>query len=193
MTGTGDGDEVDRLREVLRDHPPVDDRERASLAAFLDAFDRLDRPFDRSADPTHVTASGIVVGERGVVLHMHRRLGRWLQPGGHLEAGEPPEEAAVRECREETGLEVIHPPAGPLLLHLDVHRAARNHVHLDFCYLVLAPDLDPCPPPEESQAVAWFSWEAAEGLADGGLSAALRSARRVMPTPTGHQGWKEPR
>ena len=182
-----------RLRQVVTTHQPADRVEAAAADTIASALDRLAHPLDEHADPTHVTASGIVVGERGVVLHMHRRLGRWLQPGGHLEAGEPPEEAAVRECREETGLEVTHPPAGPLLVHLDVHTAARDHVHLDFCYLVLAPDLDPCPPPEESQAVAWFSWEAAEGLADGGLSAALRSARRVMPTPTGHQGRKEPR
>jgi 8-oxo-dGTP pyrophosphatase MutT (NUDIX family) len=190
MTGTGDGDEVDRLREVLRDHPPVDDRERASLAAFLDALDRLDRPFDRSADPTHVTASGIVVGERGVVLHKHRRLGRWLQPGGHLDPGESPATAVLRECVEETGLAVRHPAGGPLLVHVDVHPAG-GHVHLDLRYLVLGPDADPAPPPGESQEVAWFTWEEADRLADGALSGALRSARRVVPTSAGPEEWED--
>ena len=38
--------------------------------------------------PTHVTASGIVVGRRGTVLHRHKRLGIWMQPGGHIDAGE---------------------------------------------------------------------------------------------------------
>jgi len=181
---TGSGDEVGRLRELLGHHRAVDDRERASLAAFLDALDRLARPLDRSADPTHVTASGIVVGRRGVVLHKHRRLGRWLQPGGHLDPGEAPAEAVLRECREETGLAVTHPAGGPLLVHVDVHQAG-GHLHLDLRYLVLGADADPAPPPEESQEVAWFTWAEAGRLADGALSGALRSARRVVPTPVG--------
>ena len=49
---------------------------------MLTELDRLDQPLDRSADPTHFTASAVVVGSRGVVLHRHRRLHRWLQPGG---------------------------------------------------------------------------------------------------------------
>ncbi len=178
------GDEVGRLREVLGCHRAVDDRERASLIAVLGALDRLERPFDRSADPTHVTASGIVVGRRGVVLHKHRRLGRWLQPGGHLDPGETPAEAVLRECQEETGLAVTHPAGGPLLVHVDVHEAS-GHLHLDLRYLVLGGEADPAPPPEESQEVAWFTWAAAEDLADGALSGALRSARRVEPVPAG--------
>ena len=64
-----------------------------------------------------MTASGIVVGRRGTVLHRHKKLGIWMQPGGHIDAGESPEEAALREATEELGLAVEHPPAGPLLLH----------------------------------------------------------------------------
>ena len=40
-------------------------------------------------------------------------MGIWLQPGGHIETGEAPEHAAVREVREETGLAVAHPPVTP--------------------------------------------------------------------------------
>jgi 8-oxo-dGTP pyrophosphatase MutT (NUDIX family) len=172
---------VARLRRTVEGHRPADDRERASATAVLAALDHLARPFDQTADPTHVTASGIVVGRRGVVLHLHRRLGRWLQPGGHLDPGEAPEEAVLRECREETGLVVTHPPGGPLLVHLDVHEAS-GHVHLDLRYLVVGPDADPAPPPGESQEVAWFSWEEAARLADEALTGALRSARSIVPT-----------
>ncbi|MDX1745166.1 MAG: NUDIX domain-containing protein, partial [Halobacteriales archaeon] len=50
------------------------------------------------------TASGFVVDGERVLLVDHARLGRWLQPGGHIEARETPVEAAIREVREETGV-----------------------------------------------------------------------------------------
>ncbi len=172
-------DRVDRLRTALGYHPPVDDRERLSLAIMDVELGRLPAPFDEQADLTHVTASAIVVGNRGIVLHRHRRLHRWLQPGGHIEVGESPEEAAARESVEETGLRVAHFGGRPVLVHVDVHPAARNHVHLDLRYLMVAPDDDPAPPPGESQEVAWFTWTEAEHLADDALVGALLTARRL--------------
>ncbi len=170
------------LRAQVAAHQPADERERAARDRFLAELDRLDRPFDEDADPVHVTASAIVVGPRGVVLHLHRKLGRWLQPGGHVDPGEAPEDAAVREVLEETGLAVAHPAGGPLLLHLDVHPAAAGHVHLDLRYLVSAPDEEPRPGPGESRQVAWFGWDQAAALADEALGGALARARaQVAP------------
>ena len=97
-------------------------------------------PFARTTLPSHVTASAVVLDERSttVLLHLHRRLDRWLQPGGHVEPGEHPDDAAVRETVEETGVAVAHPPAGPLVVHLDEHPGPDGHVHLDVRYLLLA-------------------------------------------------------
>jgi len=171
---TGPGDEVRRL---VTDHVSGDEREAAAKARFLVELDRLRRPCDETADPVHVTASAVVVGRRGTVLHRHRRLGLWLQPGGHIDPGERPAEAAVRECREETGLEVVHPAGGPRLVHLDVHQGAAGHTHLDLRFCVLGPDRDPAPPPGESPDVRWFGWAEAEAIADPGLVGALRLVR----------------
>ena len=181
------------LADAVAAHLPADEREARSRAIVIDALDRLPRPFDRHADLTHVTASAVVVGTRGVVLHRHRRLHRWMQPGGHLDPGETPPVAARREVAEETGLVAHHPDGGPRLVHVDVHTAADDHVHLDLRYLLLGPDAEPAPPPGESQDVAWFTWEEAEAMADEALVGALRSARRLSPTgpPQGPGGTSE--
>ncbi len=167
----------DALRQLLSSHTPRDSAERRSQQRILDELDRLDRPWDREADPVHLTGSGIVTGVRGSVLHHHRRLHRWLQPGGHIELGEAPSDAALRESEEETGLVLSHPVSGPVLIHVDVHPSAAGHTHLDLRYLLVAGSEDPSPPPGESPLVRWFEWEAAEAVADDALRVALSSAR----------------
>jgi ADP-ribose pyrophosphatase YjhB (NUDIX family) len=52
------------------------------------------------------TATTFVVWQGGVLLHKHRKLGRWFPPGGHVEPNELPDDAAVREVLEETGVRV---------------------------------------------------------------------------------------
>jgi 8-oxo-dGTP pyrophosphatase MutT (NUDIX family) len=171
---------VSGLHADVAGHRPADGREERARTEILDRLVALERPFDRHAGPVHVTASAIVVGRRGVLLHRHRRLHRWLQPGGHLDPGESPADGARREGEEETGLVLAHPRGGPVLVHVDVHGAADDHVHLDIRYLLVGPDADPAPPPGESQEVAWFAWEEASALADEALAGALRSARRLI-------------
>jgi 8-oxo-dGTP pyrophosphatase MutT (NUDIX family) len=161
------------LRCAVADFDAVTPREIRSRTRFLDELGRLPRPLDRDADPVHVTGSAIVVGPRGTVLHWHKRLGGWLQPGGHVDAGETPWQAALREAEEETGLTLRHPESGPRLVHLDVHPAAP-HVHLDLRYLLLADDTEPSPPAGESQLVRWFSFADAIGVADAALVDGLR-------------------
>jgi 8-oxo-dGTP pyrophosphatase MutT (NUDIX family) len=92
----------------------------------------------------HFTVAVFVVWEEKVLLHRHRKLGMWLPPGGHIEEGELPDEAAVREVWEETGVRVelvgerredisdpeqLHRPAG-----VQLENIGPNHQHIDLIY-----------------------------------------------------------
>lgn len=174
-----DAEVVAALCAHFRAATPIDDRERESIVEFIDVVPQLGAPFSEHADVRHVTASAIVVGRRGVALHVHKRLGLWLQPGGHIDAGEDPHAAAVRESQEELGLVVSHPHDGPQLIHLDVHPGPRGHRHFDVRYFLLAGDDDPRPGEDESPQARWFTFDEAFSVADPGLQGGLTAALRT--------------
>lgn len=101
----------------------------------------------------HLTASAVVLDDHGrVLLVHHRKLDLWLYPGGHLDPDETPAEAAVREVREETGVDVevitaggFHHPATighPVpwaILEMPVQdRRVGPHHHIDLVYVCRA-------------------------------------------------------
>ncbi|MDE3064686.1 MAG: NUDIX domain-containing protein [Acidobacteriota bacterium] len=170
---------VDALAAALAALDPVDERESASVAATLDRLTWPGDPFDESANEHHLTASAFVVSSRGVILLRHRILGIWVQPGGHVDAGEDPLSAARRETLEETGLATTPlDPAGPY--QVDVHPGPRGHTHYDLRYLLAAAPEDPRPGPGESPEVAWFDFAAALGRCEPTLVAVLGRLAREM-------------
>jgi ADP-ribose pyrophosphatase YjhB (NUDIX family) len=120
--------------------------------------------FLRSCGEGHLTGSALVVSadHSRVVLVHHKKLGCWLQPGGHADGDTDLHDVARREAREETALEELTPIGAPLPLDLDVHRIPPRgdvpaHLHLDLCYLfVAAPGQEPRAS-DESHAVRWFA------------------------------------
>ena len=171
------------IRAAVLARRPVDARERDSVASFVRLFDALDQPFSETANKVHVTASAIVVTDdrRRVLLHLHKKMNMWLQPGGHIEPGELPWLGALREAVEETGLpaQLVGPVGddGPELLHVDVHAGPKGHTHLDLRYLIESPMVTPTPPPGESQDVKWFLWHNAVDAAEAGLEGILRAVQ----------------
>ncbi len=156
---------IDQVLAAVNAHPVADADEERSVATLIAEVDRIRRaggnPFDERSDLVHITGSAIVIGPRGTVLLEHKRLGMWLQPGGHVDPDESPWDAALREAREETGLDVRFTNDPPRLVHVDAHQGGRGHTHLDLRYLLDGGDADPAPPPDESQRVEWFGWAAA--------------------------------
>ena len=174
---------VGELRSHLAGHAPRDAREAASLRRVLALLDWLPDPLSETADPTHVTGSAIVLdGDGRVLLHRHKRLGIWLQPGGHVDPGETVAAGAVRETREETGLEAAYPAGGPSVAHVDVHQGPRGHVHLDVRYRLYADgDATFAPHAGESPEVGWFDLHALREVGDASLIAAAEAALPNRP------------
>ena len=176
------------LLAALAAHRPADPREAADLLEISQFVAGHADPFDRRIPEGHLTGSAMVVSPDGdrVILLRHRKLKRWLQPGGHADPGESTGEAvALREAREETGIEglTLH-PAAPRPLDVDVHDIpARGrepaHLHLDLRYLVVAPGGGALVrAPAESDDLRWFGWDELRGLdLDPGLRRALGKAR----------------
>ncbi|HEY1762170.1 MAG TPA: NUDIX domain-containing protein [Acidimicrobiales bacterium] len=163
---------IEALGAKIERIDPVDEREAASLAMTLDRLSWPGDPFSETENDHHVTSSAFVVSTRGVILHRHRRLGIWVQPGGHIDAGERPDVACVRETKEETGLQVRH--LEPVeLFHVDVHAGPNAHTHYDLRYVLLADPEDPTPPEGESPDVFWFDFVSAVERAEPSLAPAL--------------------
>jgi 8-oxo-dGTP pyrophosphatase MutT (NUDIX family) len=157
----------------------------------LDFLDVHPDALQRTCTAGHLTASALVVDpadERFVVLH-HRKLDRWLQPGGHADGDGDLAAVALREATEETGLAdlVLRLPA----IDLDVHEVEppgeAPHLHLDLRFKVLAPvgaaDRGAPPGNDESHAVRWVTAADLDGL---GADASLRRlVARALEAPDG--------
>lgn len=134
----------DSTASLLAAHRPADALEREHHARMVTLLESAKTPFSRAHfDPGHFTASAFVLTEdrERVLLIWHRKLQRWLQPGGHIETDDgDPIAAARREVTEETGLtELVLVGTG--LLDADVHlipahgdEPEHSHFDLRFCF-----------------------------------------------------------
>jgi 8-oxo-dGTP pyrophosphatase MutT (NUDIX family) len=169
----------DELVAALTAHQPADAEEAEDLERMRALAASLEQPFSRDQPEAHFTASAVVVDERGerTLLVHHRKSGNWFQPGGHFELGDASAgHAALREAREETGLEVRL--GRPDLLDVDVHWVPWDeHFHLDLRFHVVAAGAL-APDTAEVHAAEWLAWDEAFGrIEEPALRRALAKAR----------------
>jgi 8-oxo-dGTP pyrophosphatase MutT (NUDIX family) len=134
------------------------ERARREILAFLDAHpDAL----HRTCTTGHLTGSALVVEPttHRVLLLLHTKVGRWLQPGGHADGDGELAHVSLREAEEETGISGLRVVTPAIDLDVHVFRNAAgtepDHLHLDVRHLVLAPPDALVVGNHESQGIAW--------------------------------------
>jgi len=173
------------LLAELEAYRAVDEPEAAQagrLAGFVRAHADC---FERGLSIGHITASAWVVDENGslALLTHHRKLGRWLQLGGHADGEDDVRRVALREAREESGLSTIR-FAQPGIYDLDVHAipahgAEPAHEHFDVRFAFFADPAEPLTVSDESHELAWLPIVALSG---DGVDESVRRLARKTPT-----------
>lgn len=177
-------DDLTYAERLLREHRSAEAEQEATRQQMLQLIER--HPTDahrRSCLEGHFTASALVVdaGFAQVLLLHHRKLDKWLQPGGHCDGDANFPAVALRESEEESGIDGLE--VDPRILDLDIHAIPERpgepaHFHYDVRFLVVAPTGAEPRLNHEARALRFFSFEEALNLA--GDDSLRRLIRRVF-------------
>lgn len=175
--------------EVLcRWSAPDAEQERLRLV-YLDHLDARSDAMSRDCHPDHLTASALIVSDdhERVLLTLHRRLGRWLQTGGHCEPDDTSiAGAALREGREESGISDLVVDPVPVLLSLHEVPSCgpvRPSHHLDVQYVAAAPLGAREVISDESDDLAWFGVDALPDVDQSVRDLIAAATRRLREIP----------
>jgi len=142
---------------------PFDKREAADQAGILEwvgSGQQLFRTVPPDTPPKHLVVYFIPVdaANQCLLLGDHRKSGLWLPPGGHVEDGEDPRQAVIRETREELGITAEFASDKPFFLTITPTNGANSHldVSLWFVLQVARHEAQLSPDPGEFKDVRWF-------------------------------------
>ena len=162
----------EQLMEQLRRFQPWNEQEQRDRALILRFLEENPDAFLRSNKTAHMTASAWVVNPARdkVLMVYHKIYDSWSWTGGHADGDEDLLAVALREAREETGVEHIAPVSREIysleIVTVDGHEKrgeyVSSHLHMNLTYLLQADDRDAlriCE--DENSGVGWFSLEGA--------------------------------
>jgi 8-oxo-dGTP pyrophosphatase MutT (NUDIX family) len=189
-----DAEERAGLLRLLEEHEPSDEKEAADRLQVLDFVGRQENPFDRRIGEGHLTGSAFLLDpRRRVLLTHHRKLDLWLQLGGHAEGEREAPAVALREAREESGLDDLGFHEGlcfsdgePRLLDLDVHRIPERrdepeHLHLDLRFVLCTQQPERVvADPRETKALEWVDFDETARRGDASMARAVARLRTLL-------------
>jgi len=166
------GESIVNIRRQLESYVPYNLQENSDIKMILYALDHMDDLFSRNNPFAHFTASAWIVNpERThVLMAWHNIYNAWAWTGGHADGETDLLKVAIKEAREETGIEEILPVTDDIYSvevltvapHIKRGKYVSSHLHLNVTYLLTADDSQSihCKP-DENSAVAWRTLEEA--------------------------------
>lgn len=149
------------LLDLLTCYVPLDENDRRQAKRIREFIEADPRSFDRQNPVGHITGSAWVVDPTGtrVLLTHHKKLGKWLQVGGHADGERDVMKVALREAQEESGLTDLLPVSSEIFdvdIHpIPAHGSDPAHEHFDVRFAFQARDTA-FKVSEESHALAWI-------------------------------------
>jgi 8-oxo-dGTP pyrophosphatase MutT (NUDIX family) len=172
----------------------LDETETAAVTHVLAFIGTQEDCLLRSCLPGHLTGSAWIVSpdRHRTLLTLHRKLGKWLQLGGHADGDPDLLAVALREAREESGLVNVK-PLSPEIFDVDRHwipgrGPERGHWHHDIRFMFEADPSEPLTVSSESRELAWVEVSAVTSL-----NPEESMARMVRKTQAGPPLYLDPR
>jgi len=152
------------ILNLLKNHSPINKTENNMLSELTTFVESYENCFDRELSVGHITGSAWLINKdfTHVFFTHHKKLNRWLQPGGHSDGDANTLAVAMREASEESGIEdVFVQPVMDQIFDVDIHTipARKNepeHKHYDIRFLLEADMNQPLRISEESNEIAWI-------------------------------------
>ena len=163
---------MEELRRAIEAYAPDCAQEAADRLMLLRAIDEMPTPLTRENPFAHFTASSWIVNRdrTRALMAWHNIYRTWAWTGGHADGDSDLLAVALREAREETGLDAIVPIGRgiysievlPVNAHIKRGQFVSAHLHLNVTYLLEADESQPVrSKPDENSAVAWLPIEQA--------------------------------
>lgn len=164
---------MEKLRRDIEAYRPCNEQEARDRELLLLAIDRLETPLTRENPFAHFTASAWIVNpaRTHALMAWHNLYNSWSWTGGHADGDSDLLAVALREAREETGIQRVSPVSPEIfsveILTVNSHvkrgRFVSSHLHLNVTYLLEADDRQPLrSKPDENSAVRWMPLAEAE-------------------------------